>query len=255
MRVFVLLAVVALVIYAGLCAAMFALQRSLLYVPAATRSDAATTTSALARDGVTLRGWTIGPEDGAPVLYFGGNGERIEQNIDDFSHWLPHRRVYLLAYRGYGASDGAPEGTAMRDDALAFYDAVRLDHPGQPVDVIGRSLGTGIASHVAAQRAVRRLALITPFDRLAHVAQGYYPWLPVRWLLRDDHDAVADLAQFDGNVLVLRAGRDVVVPPRHTDRLVALLPTPPEVVAFEDADHNNIQEQPGYRDALSAFLR
>ncbi|WP_101927678.1 MULTISPECIES: alpha/beta hydrolase [Luteimonas] len=254
MRALGLLTALAVLAYAGVCVAMFLMQRSLLYFPAATRVDPATTTFEVARGDVTLRGWAIGPEAGAPVLYFGGNSERVEQNRDDFARWLPQRRVYLLAYRGYGASDGDPDGAAMRADALAFHDAVRRHHPGQAVDVIGRSLGGGIASHVAAQRDVRRLALITPFDRLAHVAQGHYPWLPVRWLLRDDHDVAADLATFDGRVLVLRAGRDAVVPPRHTDRLLAHLPGTPDVASFADAGHNDIQAQPGYADTLSAFL-
>lgn len=255
MRTAALLAGIALLVYVGLCAAMFFGQRSLLYFPQATRADAASTGFVLERDGVVLRGWVSGPEDGRPLLYFGGNAERIEANRADFERWFPGHRRYLLAYRGYGASDGAPSADALKADALALYDDVAARYPGRPVDVIGRSVGGGIASHVAAHRPVARLALITPFDRLAEVARGHYPWLPVRLLLRERYDPVDDLVAFDGALLVLRAGRDVVIPPRHTDRLVAGLPGTPHVVVFADAGHNDLHLQPGYGEALGDFFR
>ena len=107
----------------------------------------------------------------------------------------------------------------MKADALALYDSVAAAHPGAEVDVLGRSVGSGVASHVAAQRPVARLALITPFDDLAEVAQGHYRWLPVRWLLREHYSPARDLAAFDGQLLILRADRDTVVPPGRADRL------------------------------------
>nr|WP_255682187.1 alpha/beta fold hydrolase [Luteimonas sp. BDR2-5] len=241
--------------YAALCAAMFLGQRSLLYFPQATRVAAAGTDFAVEREDATLRGWAFGPADGIPLLYFGGNGERVEANRADFARWFPRHRVYLLAYRGYGASDGTPAAPQLLDDALAFHDAVAARHSGQTVDAIGRSLGGGIASHVAAHRPVARLVLITPFDSLVNVAQGHYPWLPVRWLLRDRYDVTDALAQYRGQLLVLRAGRDRVIPPRHTDALLAALPPETDVMAFPEADHNDIQAQPGYAEALAGFLR
>lgn len=254
MRAAALVLAIALLGYAALCAAMFVGQRSLLYFPQATRVDPADTDFALARDGVVLRGWRTGPEGGRVLLYFGGNAERIEHNRDDFRRWFPGHRVHLLAYRGYGASDGAPGAGRLKADALALYDAVAATHVG-PVDVIGRSVGAGVASHVAAHRPVARLALVTPFDSLAGVAGRHYPWLPVRWLLREHYDPAADLARFDGELLILRAGRDTVVPPASTDRLLVAALGTPRVATFPDAGHNDIQLHAGYRAALAGFFR
>lgn len=239
--------------YAALCLAMVLGQRGLIYFPQATRVTPADSDFALEHGGVVLRGWRAGPDHGRALLYFGGNAERIEGNRDDFRRWFPRHRVHLLAYRGYGASDGAPQSGLLKADALALYDAVAATHDG-PVDVIGRSIGGGIASHVAAHRSVARLALITPFDSLANVAQGHYPWLPVRPLLREHYSPAADLARFKGRLLILRAGRDTVIPPRHTDALLASVPGAPLVAAFPEAGHNDIQLQPGYGDALAGFF-
>jgi hypothetical protein len=94
---------------------------------------------------------------------------------------------------------------------------------GAPVLVIGESLGAGVASAVAPrqQAAVAGLLLITPWDRLDHVAAHHYPWLPVRWMLRDRYDSVEHLKAFDRPVVVVVAERDSIVPPQFGTALHA----------------------------------
>lgn len=249
----VLLAVLALG-YTALCLLVFLQQRSLVYLPAHTRADPAGTDFAIERDGVVLRGWTVNPGRGNPVLYFGGNAESVELNRDDFRAWFPDRSVYLLAYRGFGASDGTPRERDLQADALAFFDHVAARHPGEPVSVIGRSLGSGVAAHVAAHRPVERLALVTPFDSMAAVGQAHFRWLPVRWLLRERFEAAEALRGFEGPVLVLRAANDEVVPARNTDALVSALPRPPRVVEIAGAGHNDLQRAPEFGQALAGFF-
>ncbi|TWT23710.1 lysophospholipase [Luteimonas marina] len=253
-RMLATLAIVLVLAYATLCALLFLAQRKMIYLPEYTRTARDGTDYALARDGIELRGWIVNPGQDSAIVYFGGNGESVQANRDDFARWFPRRTVYLLAYRGYGASDGAPSGDALLDDALAFFDDVQTRHPDRPVSAIGRSLGSGIASHVAAQRPVDRLALVTPFDSLANVAQSHYRWLPVRWLLRDRYPSVDFLRAYRGPVLMLRAGRDEVIPPANTDALERSLPRA-HVVAIDEAGHNDIQAFPAYGEALAAFLQ
>lgn len=248
------LAVVALG-YVAICALMFLKQRDMMYYPQFTRVDAAETDFSIQRDGAVLRGWALNPGRSKAIVYFGGNGESIQGNREEFERWFPERSVYLVAYRGYGASDGWPDEPTLFADALAVFDRVRSEHPGQPVAVVGRSLGSGVAAYVASQRPAERLVLITPFDSLADVGQAHYPWLPVRWLARDRYDSVAHLARYAGPVLVVRAGRDEVIPSANTDRLIASLPKAPKVVSLSEADHNNLGDFPEYGQALSAFLR
>ncbi len=249
------LAGAALLAYAGICAWLFLVQRQMIYFPAFTRADAAGTGYSLDRGDAVLRGWVVNPGRPSAILYFGGNAEAVQANRDDFSRLFPDRTVYLPAYRGYGASDGTPAGPALLDDALALFDDIQARHPGQPVSLIGRSLGSGVASHVAARRPADRLALITPFDSLANVAGAHYPWLPVRWLLRDAYPSHQSLADYRRPVLVIRAGRDEVIPAANTDALIRALPVVPEVVTIAEADHNDIGGFPAFGDALEGFMR
>jgi len=240
--------------YLGLCGFLYAKQRELMYFPQDTRIDAMQTNYKLVREGTTLHGWVVNPERQNAILYFGGNAERIENNRDEFARWFPESSVYLMAYRGYGANLGTPDEQTLCADAVALFDQVQSQHPGGHVSVIGRSLGSGVASHVAAKRPVMKLALITPFDSMAHTAQVHYPWMPVRWLTRDRYDSVQHLTGYARPVLVVRAGQDRVIPAANTNRLIAALPKP-EVLDLPEAEHGTIHDYPLYGETLAAFLK
>jgi pimeloyl-ACP methyl ester carboxylesterase len=240
--------------YLGLCGLMYARQREMMYFPQLTQVEPGRTNFELARDGATLRGWVLNPGQRDAVLYFGGNAEAVQEMRAALAGWFPDRTVYLLAYRGYGASDGAPEEGALFADALALFDHARSEHGDGRVGLVGRSLGSGVASYVASQRPADRLVLVTPFDSLADVAAHHYPWLPVGLLVKDRYDSLRHLQAYRGPVLVIRAGRDRVVPPASTDRLVAGLPARPRVLAVDAADHDSIFDsaEPG-REIVTFF--
>ncbi|MGH8026318.1 MAG: alpha/beta hydrolase [Pseudoxanthomonas sp.] len=251
-----LLAVLAMPLlgYAGVCALLYVKQRDLIYFPAATTVAADATDFSLRREDAVLRGWRLNPGKTRALIYFGGNAERLEFSRQEFASLFPERTVYLLSYRGYGASEGKPSEAALFGDSLALFDQVKAEHR-DGVAVIGRSLGSGVASHLASQRPVERLALVTPFYSLAAVAQSHYRWLPVSWLIRDKYDSHRYLQRYSGPLLVLRAGRDEVIPPADTDLLLASREPQPQVVGFPSADHDSISEETGYREALRDFMR
>ncbi|MBW3550807.1 MAG: aminotransferase class V-fold PLP-dependent enzyme, partial [Proteobacteria bacterium] len=88
-------------------------QRDLIYYPQYTRVPASETDFALERGDAMLRGWRVNPGQRDAIVYFGGNAESIETMAPWLAAWFPDRTSYLLAYRGYGASDGRPSETAL----------------------------------------------------------------------------------------------------------------------------------------------
>ncbi|OUL99251.1 alpha/beta hydrolase [Variovorax sp. JS1663] len=156
-------------------------------------------------------------------------------------------RVLLAEYPGYGPRGGEMGERSMVEDA---GESIAQAHRafGAPVVVIGESLGAGVAAAAAAQQrdAVAGLMLITPWDRLVSVASYHYPWLPVRWLLRDRYDSAGNLAGFGRPVLVVVASRDNVVPARLGLALHEALAAPKRLVTVEAAGHN---DWPGLVDA------
>lgn len=249
------LATLLVLVYAGLCALMYFKQRDLIYYPQITRVDAAQTDFSMQREGLVLRGWTVNPGRAKAIVYFGGNGESIQDSRDEFARWFRGHTAYLVAYRGYGASDGQPDEKTLLADALAVFDRVQSQHPGQPISVIGRSLGSGVAAYVASKRPVDKLVLVTPYDSLAEIGQAHYPWLPVRWLSTQRYESATYLAGYKRPLLVVRADRDEIIPAESTARLIASLPKPPQVVTLSDTGHNGLNDKPEYGRSLSAFLQ
>lgn len=227
-------------------------------VPAETRARLKPHAVQFGHGGTTLHGWLVRREDavGLPFLiYHGGNGEEVSPNADDFRE-LPLSGFLLMNYRGYGDSGGEPSGDALRGDAVAVYDELiareRID-PGRIV-VMGRSLGSGVATHLAARRPVAGLLLVTPFDRLGNVAAHHYPFLPVRALLRHEMDSAALAPRITATSLVVLAEDDRTVPPRLGRRLFDALPEPKELVTVVGAGHNDIGAYPAYWRAVEDFL-
>jgi pimeloyl-ACP methyl ester carboxylesterase len=202
---------------------------------------------------VVLRGWVVNPGRDRALVYFGGNGERLDLWREVMAHRFPGHTTYLMAYRGYGASGGRPSQSALSSDALALIDHVRERHPDARVDVIGRSLGSAVALHVATRRSLDHLVLVTPFDSLTATAADLFPGLPVAWLIEDRWSSVSIADDVRAPVLVLRAGRDEIVRPARTDALIESLPHP-VVVSFPHRDHTTISDDADYWTSISTFL-
>ncbi len=242
---------IALRLYLLLCVAIYFLQSRMLYLGSATRADLPSSNFSIARDGLNLRGWRLNPGQPAALLYFGGNAESVQYQGQELAEWFPDQTIYLLPYRGYGASEGSPSEKALKADALAFYDSVKAEH-GQ-IRLLARSLGTGVALHVAARRPVDRLALITPYDSLLNVARAHYPWLPIQLLMRDRFIATTDAAVVQAPTLLLIAGLDEIIPPARAEMLATHFPQPPQIQRL-DTDHNTVEMDIRFALSLRRFF-
>ena len=99
--------------YAGVCAAMYSFQRSLLYYPQPSSVTAPEATMTLPVDGAQLV-VTVRPHNGPrAIVYFGGNAEDVSRNLASFDTQFPGYALYLMHYRGYGGSTGAPSGASL----------------------------------------------------------------------------------------------------------------------------------------------
>ncbi len=204
-----------------------------------------------------LHGWYLPEPTGRQplLIYFGGNAEEISWNISWFRRHL-NASLLMINYRGFGASSGRPSETTMKRDALAIYDYARSQLGIAPSRVIltGRSLGSGVAAWLASQRPVAGLVLITPYDSLAKLAQAHYPFLPVGPLIRHRFDSDQLAPQIEVPMLSLTAGADRVVPPVHAQRLADRWKGPVIRSHFPDRNHININEVPGYWQAIARFI-
>jgi uncharacterized protein len=212
-----------------------------------------------ARDGTTLAGVLVLPARERPplVIYYGGNAEEVTSSASQVQQAHGERAVLLVNYRGYGASAGKPGEKAIIADALELFDwaARRPDLDPGRIALHGRSLGSGVAVAVAAQRpAARCLVLTTPFDSALEVAARMYPWLPVSWLLRHPFDSATLAPRVKQPALILIGEADTLIPKRHSERLAELWGGPVERRYFAGFGHNDLDLHPGYNAAIAEFL-
>lgn len=242
------LSLVALIValYLALCAAVFVFQRSLIYFPQ-TESAVATPDSRLKLSMPDADVWVSVRERAGPkaLIYFGGNAEDVSRNLPSFSQAFPDYAVFLMNYRGFGGSGGAPSEEAIAEDALALFDRVYASHP--QIAVIGRSLGSGVAVRLASQRPASRLILVTPYNSLEEIAVRQYPWLPVQWMLKDRFESGRYAAHIQVPTLLLAASDDQVIPRDSTQRLLTHFPKGVATLrVVPDAGHNSISEREQY---------
>lgn len=199
--------------YLAVCALVFFQQRSMLYFPQKFSGGELLPLGGGTRVGVTRLEL---PGPGA-VLYFGGNAEAVAGSLPELQAVFPGQSLYLMHYRGYGATPGAPTEEGLHADAQALYEYVRARHP--QVTLVGRSLGSGVATRLASERAVDRLVLVTPYDSMAAVAGHHYRWLPVRLLLRDRYESARYAASVNAPTTLLVAEHDAVIPRASSEAL------------------------------------
>ena len=212
-----------------------------------------------ARDGTRLHGWFLKNSTAAKapaLIYFGGNAEEVSGLLLD-AESVPGIALLLINYRGYGLSEGEPGEAALFDDARIVFDrlARREDVDPSRIAVMGRSLGSGVATFLASQRPLAAVVLVTPYDSLAAVAQRKYPFLPVSWLLRHRFDSIARAPHIKVPMLALAAGDDTLIPPEHARRLVEAWGGDAELVVLDGVGHDDVNFHARYWPEIAAFLR
>lgn len=207
-------------------------------------------------DGTRSHAWHV-RSDGPLVLYFGGNAEEVSWMIEAALAEAPGTSWLLMDYRGYGQSEGSPSEKALVADALVLYDyAAKL--PGidpKRIYAFGRSLGSGPAVALAAERPLAGLILVAPFDSLAAVAKRYYWYLPVDLLLRHRFDSLALAPRLRTPLLCIIAEHDEVIPPAHAERLYAAWGGSKRRVLLAGASHNAADAAPRFWPSIREFLK
>ncbi|MCA1776754.1 MAG: alpha/beta hydrolase [Loktanella sp.] len=219
-------------------------------------------------DGVTLHGHLLpGSRDRSPIIAFGGNAWNAGDVALLLHRILPGHPVAAFHYRGYAPSGGRPSAQALSEDALAIYDHLDDQLSGdagrdRPPVVIGLSIGSGPAAHVAARRPVRGLILVTPFDSLSRLAQEKFPWAPVSLVLRHKMAPAAELTGQEARVAIIAAARDEIVPPARSEALRAALGQTEPGIVFDQtlaAGHNDLYGHPEFsgtlREAMATLTR
>lgn len=222
-RVILSFVVAVAALYLAMLLALFVMQRALLF-PAPHDATVAPPAGFSAirletEDGLRLAAaWRPGSRAKPTILFFHGNGDSLSgaetatRAVADDGYG-----VLLVEYRGYAGNPGSPSEQGFYRDGRAArtWLAQHGIAPGCVV-VVGNSIGSGVATEVAAGAPVAGLVLVSGFTSLPDVVAPLYPWLPVRLLLRDRFDNRAKIARVNAPILLLHGTADSLIPARHS---------------------------------------
>lgn len=241
------LAAAVILAYAGIIGYMVARERDLVYHPYRRAVDAPPEHFALnhrpvsfaSGDGTRLTAWVIpaarADSSGMWLLVCHGNFGNIGygQRPEFYAH-MRDIGVNLLAfdYRGFGESEGTPSEQGVYDDAEAAYRWLRdsLRVPAEQIVIFGHSLGSGVATELATRVPAAALILEGAFTAVSDRGGELYPWLPVRYIMRNRFASIEKIGRVTVPKLFLHSPEDDVIPLAHGQRLFASAPEPKRFV-------------------------
>jgi fermentation-respiration switch protein FrsA (DUF1100 family) len=254
------ISLVLLVVYGLVLGAAYLGQRRLMYLPDVVRTAPAaaglagfTETPLTVADGTNLVVWQVpAPPVRPTVMYFHGNAGSLASRAMRFARFQNAGwGVTVMAYRGYSGSQGAPSEAANIADALALYDRIVASGvPASSIVLYGESLGSGVATQVAAARPVAGLILDAPYTSTVDVAKRVYWFFPVDLLLADRYENARHIRAVKAPVLIIHGARDATIPVEMGRQLSKLAAGPVRYVEFPSGGHVDLYEP--HNDAMSA---
>ena len=184
------------------------------------------------------------------ILYFHGNAGDLDswgEVYRDFEKYPYH--LLVVDYRGYGKSTGKISSEAqLQSDAEKIYDFAKAKYGAGNVIIYGRSIGTGIASWLAAQHPPSLLVLETAYVSLPAMVGEIYPFAP-KFLVRYKLDNKRWTNDSSYPVHLIHGTRDEIVPYSHSVRLQKSN-SKLQLHTIENGQHNNLSAYPEYANAL-----
>ena len=189
------------------------------------------------------------------VLYFHGN----KKNIGWYAKYPPYftkhgYEVIMIDYPGFGKSKGTLTEKTLYDWSNQVYKLARASYAPDSIIIYGKSMGTGIAAHLASLEKCKRLILETPYYDFPAVVKRYLPVYPIDWMLHYELPTYQFIPHVTAPVTIFHGTSDWVVGYKNTRRLEPLLKPGDEVVTIKGGGHNNLFDYPVVPAKLDSLL-
>lgn len=173
------------------------------------------------------------PEDAhqiETILLCHGNAENVAQSAGYIGNMLRttlNAELFVFDYRGFGKSEGVPAEQGVLEDAEAALEWLKEKTGKSPREMIlvGHSIGGGPAVHLASKQGAKALVLQRTFNALTEPAANQYPWLPVRYVMRNQFRSVDWIEQFRGPLFQSHGEADRLIPVHMGRELFDAAPT------------------------------
>lgn len=191
------------------------------------------------------------------ILYCHGNTSNLDKWGDVHRSFTDAGYDFMMFdYRGFGKSKGVRTEANFHEDAKAIYAYALENYNASDIIIFGRSLGSGIATRLAADREHQALILETPFASMPFLFQSYYPFLPAAlFIFKYQLDNIECFRRIKGEIYLFHGTRDKVVPLSSSLRLEKeFVHEKSELIILKKGKHGNLSEFDEYHERLNSLL-
>jgi len=191
------------------------------------------------------------PNSKGVILYLHGNKGNVERCIRQTRQFQDLGYDILIPdYRSYGKSGGVLENEKqMYQDMQLTYDYLSKRY--KRILLLGYSMGTGMASYLAAHNPCDGLVLISPYVSLVDMKNRYFPIVP-SFLMKYKFRTDENLKTVYCPITLLHGTEDEVIPFESSEDLHRLFPKS-TFVPLKGVGHRRIIFDPAVRRAIISF--
>ncbi len=165
---------------------------------------------------IELKSWLIKKDfkKYKTIIIFHGNAGHLSNRIYKLNElYKLDINILLISWRGFSGNKGFPTEQNLYQDAEAaikWLNDKKISN--NKIILYGESLGSGVAVELGKRNDFNSIILESPFTSIENAAKIYYPYLPVRFLLKDRFDSINKIKMVKNPILIMHGKKDDVVP-------------------------------------------
>ena len=190
------------------------------------------------------------------LLFFHGNAGGLDDRIYKLNHIGDLDINFLIiAYRGFNGNSGKPSEKGLYLDAkgaVSWLKSKGIDKKN--IILYGESLGTGVAIETGKNNIFAGIILESPFTSMIEMGKIYYPYLPVRLLLKDKFESKKKIKDINFPILVMHGIQDKIVP-FYMGKKIYELANQPKYNYFSEFDGHMMDFNNNLLNTLESFVK
>jgi len=242
---------------------LYAFQRSLLYEPSENNYlDGETLFTDIKEvhistsDNYSLKSWYhFKNQNYKTLLFLHGNAGVLENRIYKLNKLKDLNVNFLIfSWRGFSGNSGSPNERGLYDDANSAVKWLNKKGVGdQEIVLYGESLGSAVAVEISQHKNFAGIILESPFTSMIDVGRHYYPYVPVRLILKDKFETKKKIKNINFPLLVMHGKLDKIVP-FTMGKIIFDLANQPKFYFFPNYDDHMMNYDQNLLNAVNKFL-
>ncbi len=246
--------------YLLLCGVLFVWQEALLFhprtLPADYHFEEGVESVLTAPDGVALSLVSFTrPESRGAILYFHGNVGNNRRSVYQMQALTEGEYdLHLFDYRGYGKSGGAiGSEEQLLADAQLVFDTLAARYGEDRVVVVGYSMGTGMASYLAAHNVPQHCVLVAPYASLTGM-KNLWLWAVPDFILKYPMNTLERIAAANCPVTVLHGRNDELIPYTMAEEIRDVAPGKVTLIELAGTGHRGAILHARFREVMDDIM-